>query len=135
MEDLINAVSVKHSQNLSYRKAASMFHVPKSTLYLYDTGKIEVGAKQGPPTVLTAAEEEKLVQYAVHMSRIGYGRTKEQILDVVQALVKKDGRPNPLRMIAQGKGGGSYSKNVILRLHLGCLNTSNCHVPDAVHLK
>ena len=103
MEDLINAMSVKHSQNLSYRKAASMFHVPKSTLYLYDTGKIEVGAKQGPPTVLTAAEEEKLVQYAVHMSRIGYGRTKEQILDVVQALVKEDGRPNPFTNDHPGK--------------------------------
>ena len=103
MEDLINAVSVKHSQNLSYRKAASMFHVPKSMLYLYDTGKIEVGAKQGPPTVLTAAEEERLVQYAVHMSRIGYGRTKEQILNVVQALVKEDGRPNPFTNDRPGK--------------------------------
>ena len=53
--------------------------------------------------MLTAAEEDKLVQYAVHMSRIGYGCTKEQILDVVQALVKKDGRPNPFTNDRPGK--------------------------------
>lgn len=43
-----------------------MFQVPESMLYLYDTGKLDVGGKQGPPTMLTAAEEEILVQHAVH---------------------------------------------------------------------
>ena len=30
VNDLMNAVSEKHSKNLSYHKAASMFQVPKS---------------------------------------------------------------------------------------------------------
>ena len=103
VNDLMNTVSEKYSKHLLYCKAASTFQVPKSTLYIYDSGKLNVSDKQSPPTVLSATEEEKLVQYAVHMSRISYGRTKEQILDVVQALVKKDGCPNPFTNGRPGK--------------------------------
>ena len=95
LDDLTKAVTEMHSKQLSYRDASRMFCIPKSTLYLYKTGQVEIGSKQGPPSVLTTAEEERLVQYAVHMSCIGYGRTKEQILDIVQKLVQKDNRPNP----------------------------------------
>ena len=42
MEDLINAVSVKHSQNLSYRKATSMFHVPKIRFTCMILGKLKL---------------------------------------------------------------------------------------------
>ena len=109
IQDLLNAMDAKC---ISYRKPASMFQVSKSTLYLCDTGKLEVGGKQGPPSVLTAADEERLVHCAVHMSHIGYGHTKEQILDVVQALVKKDGRPNPFTNDQPGKKVGSLHEGV-----------------------
>ena len=34
-----------------------------------------------PPSVLSVEEAAKLVEWAVHMSDIGYGRTKEQLKD------------------------------------------------------
>ena len=112
-----------------------MFQVPESMLYLYDSGKLDVGGKQGPPTVLTVAEEEILVQHAVHMSHIGYGHTKEQILDVYTSDIDEKGWL-PKQMVAQGNGGRGYSENAILHLRLGCLNTyNNFHVPDTLHLK
>ena len=49
--------------------------VSRSTLYDYLTGKVEIGCTRGPDSVLTAAEEERLVEYALHMADIGYGRS------------------------------------------------------------
>ena len=57
---------------------------------------------------MTTAEEEKLVQYVVEMSRIGYGCTKQQVQDMVQAIIEKDGRPNPFTNDRPGENGGSY---------------------------
>lgn len=74
---------------LSLRKAALQYGIPKSTL----SGKLQIGARRGPASILSAEEEQRIVDYAVHMGQIGYGRTREQIFDIVAAIVSKDGRP------------------------------------------
>ena len=61
--------------------------------------------KPGPSSVLTAMEEAKLVDYAVHMCEIGYGHTKEQLLEVVKSIIDKDGQPNPFQ---HGKPGRKW---------------------------
>ena len=53
--------------------------------------------KPGQVPILSPDEEKALVEYVLHMSRIGYGRTKEQLQDIVQEILKKDGRPNPFK--------------------------------------
>ena len=53
---------------LSYRKAAAQYGIPRSTLHDHVTGKA-TSLKRGPLTVLTAAEQ-MLVDWALHM---GYG--------------------------------------------------------------
>ena len=80
---------------MSLRKAATCYGIPKSTLGGYTTGQREIGSTRGPPTILTPDEERKIVDWAVEMSQIGYGRTKEQILLAVQKIVVADKRPNP----------------------------------------
>ena len=57
-------------------------------------GKAEIGAEPGPQSILTAAEETKLVEYVVHMS---YGQTKELILETVKSIIVKDGHPNTFK--------------------------------------
>ena len=68
---------------------------PKSTLSLYANGKLQFGGRPGPASILTPAEEQRLVNYAVHMAQIGYGYTRDQILNIVAKIVAKDGRKNP----------------------------------------
>ena len=51
----------------------------------------------GPPTILTVAEEERLVQYCIDMGKIGYGKTKREVSAIVQAIVKEDGRETPCK--------------------------------------
>ena len=93
--DLEKAVGQVIAGHMSLRKAAAFYGIPKSTLSEYTTGRRTIGSTRGPPTILTADEERKIVDWALEMSRIGYGRTKEQILLVVQKLVIADKRPNP----------------------------------------
>jgi len=89
------AIQDVRCSKLSLRKAALQYGIPKSTLSLYVSGKLQIGARRGPASILSAEEEQRIVDYAVHMGQIGYGRTREQIFDIVAAIVSKDGHPNP----------------------------------------
>ena len=43
------------------------------------SGKVAHGKPPGPNTVLTAAEEEMLEDWLHQMSRIGYGRLRQEL--------------------------------------------------------
>ena len=72
-DDLQAAVSAVKNDKISLRRAEGVYGVPKSTIALYVHGKAVIGDKPGPQTILTASEEARLVEYVVHMSKIGYG--------------------------------------------------------------
>ena len=91
---------------LSLRMAARQYGIPKSTLSLYVSGKLQIGARRGPASILSPEEEQRIVDYAVHMEEIGYGCIREQIFDIVAAIVSKDGRPNPF---VNGRPGRKWS--------------------------
>ena len=76
-------------------RAGKAFGVPKSTLYDDVKGKVEVERRPGPLTALTSDEERMLVDWAAEMSRIGYGRTGQQICEIAKKILDKDKRPNP----------------------------------------
>ena len=94
-EQLLAAFQKLCTTKSSLRSVVAAYGIPKSTLSDYASGKVEIGSKQGPPTVLTTAEEKKLVEYCLHMASIGYGRTREQVCLTVKKILDKDGRPNP----------------------------------------
>ena len=88
-DQLETALQHYHTHKQSLRSVAAAFNIPKSTFANYASGKVAVGCKQGPPTVLSAAEEERIVDYCVHMARIGYGRTREQVCLMVKKICGK----------------------------------------------
>ena len=95
-ETLCLAVEDVRHGKISLRKAATQYGIPKSTLSMYVSGKLQIGAaRRGPASILTVEEEQKLVEYVVHMGKIGYGRTRDQVFDIVAEIVSKDGRTNP----------------------------------------
>ena len=112
-------------KKLSIRTAAAAHGVPKSTLYVYAKGRIEVGSRSGPDTVLTAAEEEKIVEYIVHMSKIGYGRTKENVSRIVQKILVEEGRPKPFKDNLPGRKWWS----LFLKRHPGISLRTPEHLP------
>ena len=106
-EQLLAALKELHTIKSSLQSVAAAYGIPKSTLSDYASGKVEIGSKQGPPTVLTTAEEKKLVEYCLHMASIGYGRNREQVCLTVKKILDKDGRPNPLKIINLVESGGN----------------------------
>lgn len=93
-EDLEIAVKRITAKEISYRDAESKYGVPRSTLYDHVAGKA-TSCKRGPPTVLNATEEKMIVEWALHMADIGYGRTREQVCLTVKKILDKDGHENP----------------------------------------
>ena len=93
----------KVSEGMSVRSAATAYDIPKSTLYDYVTGKVMLGCKPGPSLVLTSDEEQMLVECALEMSKIGYGRTRQQIFEMVKQILDKNCRPNPFPNNYPGK--------------------------------
>ena len=87
MEKAVKAVE----RGLSFRKASEMYAVPKSTLYDYVSGKVQFGACPGPSPYLSRSEEEKLASFLVQVARIGYPRTKRQVLSLVQQILESKG--------------------------------------------
>ena len=64
----------------------------------------------GPDTVLTAAEEKMLVEYAIHMEEIGYGRTRDQLCNTMKKILAD---LTPSRTTYLEKSGGLSLRNVI----------------------
>ena len=75
---------------MSLRKASEAYNIPKSTLSDVMTGKTSVGARSGP-AILTREEEQELCQFLIEVAKIGYPRTCQQAVAIVQQIADKKG--------------------------------------------
>lgn len=90
------ALEQMRTSNLSIRNIAKLYAVPESTLRDKIHGRTDLDAKSGPSTVLST-EEDDLANCAAHMSLIGYGTTKNELLDSVKRALDKAGRASPFK--------------------------------------
>lgn len=75
------------------RRAAEEFGVPKSTLYDRVSGRISFGARSGPPRYLTDQEEKELVSFLIGCAKIGFAKSRKEVLVIVQSFIaKKQGK-------------------------------------------
>ena len=102
-DDLEAAIGVIKQQFMSIRQASKAFNVPRSTLQDKVNERVPLKATSGPDPVLKKDEEQRLVDWCLHMARIGYGRTRGEFLDVVQRIIQKDERPTPFKDSRPGK--------------------------------
>ena len=74
-------------EGFSVRHASEEFHVPKSTLGDRVSGRVMPGSNSGPQRYLTTAEEVELVQFLTRVAAIGYGKTRKEVLAIVQNII------------------------------------------------
>lgn len=79
------------SEGLSIRQAALQFNVPKSSLGDRISGRVVPGASSGPPRYLSTAEENELVQFLIRSAGIGYGKSRKQVMALVQTMLTSKG--------------------------------------------
>ena len=64
-----------------------MFDIPRSTLYDRMSGRVEFGARSGPAHYLNDQEEKELVRFLIGCAKIGYAKTRKQVLGIVRTIV------------------------------------------------
>ena len=65
-------------------KAARDHDVPKTTLDDCVSGRVTHGTKPGPRLYLTSEEEQEIGTYLMHCAKVGYGKTRRDVIAIVQ---------------------------------------------------
>ena len=89
-ENLERACHAVMQEGVSLRRAAEEYQIPKSTIQDHVSGKVFLGSKSGRQ-YLTESEEKELVTFILRSARIGYPRTRKQIIGLVQYILEQKG--------------------------------------------
>ena len=81
-ESMKGALEAVKGGLMGVNKASMNFGVPRTTLRDRISGRVEHGAKSGPTPYLTEKEDQELASFLKQASRIGYGKTKKEVLAV-----------------------------------------------------
>ena len=98
------AIRRVHGRELSVFAASKAYSVPRSTLQRRLHSGLDE-AKPGPDTVLTAEEEDHIVEWIVDNAKRGFGQTRDEILNVSTSKIPPQNKQTNL-----GGGGTSILK-------------------------
>lgn len=79
------------------REAARRYNVPLATLSRRVHGNVRIGCKPGPDPVLSAAGEERLVSYIIEMSDMGFGLSRQDIMQLAFQIAEESGISHPFK--------------------------------------
>lgn len=99
-EQLSNALAAVRNGCTMYA-ASKTYQVPRTTLYRRINSKDNSNIRKGPPTVLSTEQEKHLVDWILHVAKMGFPVTHSQLCDSVKQILQdikiptpfKDGRP------------------------------------------
>lgn len=86
MESALEAVK---NGELSINRAAKTYDVPCSTLKDRISGRVIHGSKPGPSRYLDDEEEQTLSDHLVQVAKVGYGKTRKQVLSIVENVARE----------------------------------------------
>ena len=84
------------------REAARTYNVPVETLRRRVTGAVSIDCRPGPETVLTK-EEDAVAKYLVTMCDMGYGLTREIVVNLAYTIAEQSGRKHPFTGESAGR--------------------------------
>lgn len=88
MDRLVNNVSYGGC-DLGINQSALQSGVPKTNLKDRTAGRVKQCTKPGPVAYLDSKEEEELVNFVFESSKMRYGKTKREVLQIVEDTAKK----------------------------------------------
>ena len=81
---MMSALDAVLTKQLPANKAA---RVPPSTLKDHLSGRVIHGVKPGPTPYLTTQEEQELAEHLVLSAKVGYGKTRQDVMNLVETYV------------------------------------------------
>ena len=109
---------------MSLRKAAEEYGVPRSTLHAKVQGKVPISVKSGAKKHLTDEEEERLVEFLAGCASIGYAKSCKEVMAIAQKKLLNVGIPR----LKLPRDGEIHSKADTLKLH--CVRQSHYHMHE-----
>ena len=91
-QSMLRAMETVKSGYMGMNRAAIEHGVSQTTLKDRLSGRIIHGTNIGPKPYLTQKEEKQLVEFLVNCCNMGYGKTRGEVLKIVEAIMKKKGR-------------------------------------------
>ena len=76
---------------MGINRAALEFNVPRTTLKDRVAGRITHGCNMGPKTYLTRDEEKELADFLINCAKMGFRKTRKDIMSLVHRAVLKKG--------------------------------------------
>jgi len=96
-ESMVAAIqAVEEGKGL--REAARLYNLPVETLRRRITGTVSVDCRPGPSTILTSYEEDRLVRYCVEVSDMGFGLSREEVMQKAFLIADKSGADRFLQL-------------------------------------
>ena len=76
---MILAIEAVKSGSTSITQAAKLHGVPRQTLQDRISGRVQHGVRPGPKPYLSSTEENDLAGFLVDTSKVGYGKSRQQV--------------------------------------------------------
>ena len=77
---------------LGINRAGLEFNVPRTTLKDRISGRVIHESNMGPKTYLTNEEEKELMDFLLNCVKMGYAKTRQDVLKIVHNAVLKKGK-------------------------------------------
>ena len=78
-------------EGMSVRREAEEYEIPKSTLPDHVSGRVLSGSKSGQK-YLSDEEEKELLEFLLGSAKIGFPRTRKDVISLVQGVLDEKGR-------------------------------------------
>ena len=89
---MLGAMEAVRTGSMGVNRAVLEHSVPRTTLKDRLSGRIIHGSNIGPKPYLTQDEEKELAKFLINCFKMGYGKTRGEVLKIVEAVMKKKGR-------------------------------------------
>jgi len=89
---MLKAIEAVHSGAMGFNRAVRTYGVPASTSKDRLSGQVKHGANPSPVPYLMSDEEDELTTFLVQALEMGSGKTKREMIVIVQHILEKKGR-------------------------------------------
>lgn len=108
-QDMLRAINSVQNGGIGYKKAAELFHVPRTTLYRLANKKDitptnAVNTKLGRPSVLPQILEDELVEYLLLMEKTFNGLTKSDVKRMAYQLATRNNLQHTFSKVKESAG-------------------------------
>ena len=90
-DEMQRAIEYAQSGTISINEAVQCYKIPPATLKDRLSGRIIHRVKMGAKPYLTHEEEKELVEFLINCAKMGYGKTRKEVLNMVHTAVEKKG--------------------------------------------